>query len=380
MSFATEHEHFRQMVRRYVDEKINPHVDEWERAEMMPLHVIFRDMAKLGFLGLEYDTAYGGQAADHLFTLVLAEELGRVNHGSFPMALGVHVAMATPSLHAHGSPELKRAYLAPAMQGEMVAGVAVTEPNSGSDVAGIRTTARRDGDDWLISGSKMYITNALQADWLCMLVRTSGEGGHAGMSQIIVPAKARGIEIRKLDKLGMRASDTGVVMLDDVRVPVSNTIGTIGRGFQQQMSQFVMERMFGAYSIPATAKQALDRTKAYALQRPVFGKPLSANQYLAYQFAEFVARTDLLEVYNHQVAVAHMAGDKVTRRATIAKLTAGRLIREVADWCMQVHGGLGYMEENWTARFMRDQRLLGIGGGADEVMLRVLSQIEGFVG
>ena len=379
MTFSLEHEQFRASVRHYIDTHINPHIDAWERAEFMPLHEIIKDMAKLGFVGLEYDPEFNGQGVDHLFTLVLAEELGRVNHGSFPMAFGVHVAMATPSLNAHGSKELKANYLAPAMTGDMVAGVAVTEPDAGSDVSGLRTWARRDGDDWVISGSKMYITNSLQADWLCMLVRTSeSRSGYSGMSQIIVPTKSRGFEVRKLDKLGMRASDTGVITLDEVRVPLANTIGEAGRGFQQQMSQFVMERMFGSYNIPVAAKVALDRTKDYAHQRRVFGKPLADNQYLAYQFAELIAQTDLLTVYNHEVAVAHMAGENVTRRATIAKLTAGRLIRSVADWCMQVHGGMGYMEENWTARFYRDQRLLSIGGGADEVMLRVLSQIEGF--
>ena len=378
MKYSEDQEQFRQIVRRYVEERLNPHVEEWERAEMMPMHDIIKDMSKLGMVGLEYDVEFGGQGADHLYTLVLAEELGRVDNGSFPMAFGVHAAMATPSLHAHGSAELKSAYLAPALSGDMVAGVAITEPDAGSDVAGIKTYARRDGDDWVISGSKLYITNALQADWLCMLVRTSDEGGHRGMSQIIVPTNSPGFEARKLDKLGMRASDTGLITLDGVRVPVSNTIGDIGRGFQQQMSQFVVERMFGSYSVPATCQLALDRTKEYACERHAFGRPLAANQYLAYQYAEFTARVDQLAVYNHAIATAHTAGEDVVRRATISKLAAGRLNREVADWCLQVHGGIGYMEETWTARFFRDQRLLGIGGGADEVMLRVLSQIDGF--
>lgn len=378
MSFCTEHEQFRLQVRRYVEESINPQVEAWEQEGIIPLHRIISEMAELGMVGLEYDAAYGGQEVDHLFTLVLAEELGRVNHGSFPMAFGVHVAMATPSLHAHGSEELKQKYLAPALSGEMVTGVAVTEPDAGSDVAGLKTRARRDGDDWVISGSKLYITNSTQADWLCMLVRTSDEGGYRGMSQLIVPVDSPGLEVRKLDKLGMRASDTGLITLDNVRVPVSNTIGEIGRGFQQQMSQFVIERMWGVYSVPACCKLALDRTREYALERKIFGQPLAANQYLAYQFAQLVARVDLLSVYNHEIAVAHVAGEDVTRPATISKLTAGPLNRDVADWCLQVHGGMGYMEETWTARFLRDQRLLSIGGGADEVMLRVLSQLEGF--
>ncbi|WP_248489890.1 acyl-CoA dehydrogenase family protein [Tsukamurella sp. PLM1] len=379
MMFTGEHDQFRLSVRRFIDEKINPHVDEWERDKRMPLHEIIKDFAKLGAVGLEYEPEYNGQGADHLFTLVLAEELGRVDNGAFPMAFGVHVSMATPSLAAHGSDELKARYLAPAMAGDMVAGVAVTEPDTGSDVAGVKTSARRDGDDWIIDGAKMFITNALQADWLCMLVRTSDEGGYAGMSQIIVPTDTPGFTVRPLEKLGMHASDTGVITLEGVRVPVRNTIGETGRGFQQQMSQFVMERMFGSYNIPIAAQRALDRTRDYARGRRMFGHAQSANQYLAYRYAEYAAQTDMLKTYNRDVAARHVAGENVTRPATIAKLTAGRLIREVADWCLQVHGGMGYMEETWTSRFLRDQRLLSIGAGADEVMLRVLSQMDGFV-
>lgn len=381
MKFTAEHEAFRATVRRFVDERINPHADEWERDGMMPLHQIFKEMADLGMLGLEYDPAYGGQGADHSFSVVLSEELGRCSFGAFGMALGVQVAMATPSLHDHGSDELKAAYLAPAMRGEMVAAVAVTEPDAGSDVAGIRTNARRDGDDWVINGSKMYITNSLQADWICTLVRTSDEGGYRGMSQIIIPTDTPGFSVaKKLDKYGMRASDTGLLSFDDVRVPVSNTIGEIGRGFQQQMVQFVMERTFGLYGIPVACTEALNRTKDYARQRKAFGAPLAANQYLQYTYAELAAEVDLLRAYCYALADALIAGENTTRRATIAKLKAGRLVRQVGDWCMQVHGGIGYMEETWTARFVRDNRLLSIGGGADEVLMRVISTMDGFAG
>jgi citronellyl-CoA dehydrogenase len=380
MSFFTaEHEQFRASVRRFVDERINPYIDGWETAGMMPLHDLIKAMAELGFVGLEYDPEYGGQGADHMFTLVLAEEMGRVDNGSFPMAVGVHNAMATPSLHKYGSHELKQQFLAPAMCGDMIAAVAITEPDAGSDVAGLKTKARRDGDDWIINGAKIYITNALQADWLCVLVRTSDEGGYRGMSQIVVPTDTRGFSVaKKLDKLGMRASDTGLISFDDVRVPVSYTIGTIGRGFQQQMEQFVMERMWGCYSAPSAIDIALNRTKDYAKQRRVFGAPLAAQQYLSFGYAEFAAEVDMLRVYNHAIAQAYTDGENVTRMATIAKLKAGRLSRQVADWCLQVHGGVGYMEETWTARFFRDNRLFSIGGGADEVMLRVLSSMDGF--
>lgn len=378
---SDEHQQFREVVRRYVTERVNPHVDEWEEAGEMPLHDLFGDMADLGFLGLTYDPKWGGQGADHLFTLVLAEEFGRCDHGSLPMALGVQVDMATPSLHDYGSDELRETWLAPALRGEMVAAVAVTEPDAGSDVAGIRTRARRDGDHWVISGSKMYITNGLKADWLCLLARTSepsDAGGYTGMSQIVVPTDLEGFRVdRKLDKLGMRASDTGLLTFDEVRVPVGHTIGREGMGFQQQMGQFVIERMWAAYSTATACELAIERTITWVREREAFGKPLARHQYVAYRLAELAAEVDLLRSYNHQVAAAHTAGQDVVRQATIAKLKAGRLHREVADACLQFHGGIGYMEETWTSRFLRDGRLTSIGGGADEVMLRVLTMVDG---
>jgi citronellyl-CoA dehydrogenase len=379
MRETEEQQAFRTMVRDYVEREINPRIPEWEAAEMMPLHEVFADMAKLGMLGLEYEPAYGGQGADHMFTVILAEEFGRCDHGSLPMALGVQVDMATPSLARFGTHEQKERFLAPAMRGEMVASIAVSEPDHGSDVAGIRTRAVRDGDEWVINGSKMWITNSLQADWLCLLARTSDEGGYRGMSQIIVPTSSPGFSVsKKLDKLGMRASDTGLLSFDDCRVPVDHTIGVIGRGFQQQMAQFVVERMWGAYGVVGAAEVALERTAAYLRERNVFGEPLLAKQYIQFRLAELSAELDLLRTYNHVIAEAYDAGEDTTRQATIAKLKAGRLIREVADTCLQFHGGIGYVEENWTARFFRDNRLTSIGGGADEVMLQVLARLDNF--
>jgi citronellyl-CoA dehydrogenase len=380
MPFTEEHHHFRKVVREFVKQEINPHVDEWEASRMMPLHDIFGKMGTLGFLGVEYDPEYGGQGADHLFTVILAEEFGRANHGSIGMALGVQVDMATPSLHTYGTPELKEKYLVPALRGDMVAAVAVTEPDAGSDVSAIRTRAVRDGDEWVINGSKMYITNALQADWMCLLARTSDEGGYAGMSQIIVPTDTPGFEVsQKLEKLGMHASDTGLLSLTDVRVPVANTIGVEGMGFQQQMAQFVKERMWAVYSVPPALELALQRTADYLRQRIVFGKPLLKDHYISYKLAELAAETDLLKHYTYTTAEAYMRGEDTTRFATIAKLKAGRLQREVADWVLQFHGGIGYMDETWTTRFLRDGRLTAIGGGADETMLYVLTRLDGFV-
>lgn len=381
MPFTAEHDEFRRMVRSFVENEINPRVPGWEEAEWIPLHDVFAQMAELGMLGLEYDPAYGGQGADHLFTMILAEEFARADHGSIGMALGVVTDMATPSLHRFGTHEQKERFLTPVLRGEQVCSIAVTEPDAGSDVASIRTRAVRDGDDWVINGSKMYITNSLQADWMCVLARTSDEGGYGGMSQIIVPTDVGGFEVsRKLDKLGMRASDTGLLNFDDVRVPVGNTIGTEGMGFQQQMAQFVIERMWATYGTAASCRLALERTRDYLAQRVVFNKPLLKHQYVQFKLAELAAEVDMLAEYNLVIAERHNQGQDVTRMATIAKFKAGRVQREVADWVLQFHGGIGYMSETWTARFLRDGRLTSIGAGADEVMLQILARLDGFAG
>jgi citronellyl-CoA dehydrogenase len=381
MQWTAEHEMFRTTVREFVEKEIDPHADEWERAGEFPAHELFPKAAALGLLGLEYDPEFGGQGADHSYTAILGEELGRSASSGIAMAINVQTDMATPSLHRFGTTEQKQRYLAPALRGEMVASIAVTEPDAGSDVAGLRTRAERDGDEWVINGSKLYITNGCQADWLCLLARTSDEGGYRGMSQIIVPTDRPGFAVsRKLDKLGNRASDTAELSFTDVRVPVDHTIGEIGQGFRQQMQQFQNERMIAAYGAVGAAQHALERTIAYVNDREAFGKPLGANQYVQFRLAELLADVDVVRHYNYAAAEAAVRGEDITRFATIAKLKTGRLQREVADWCLQFHGGIGYMEETWTARYFRDSRLLSIGGGADEVMLRVLAQLEGIGG
>jgi citronellyl-CoA dehydrogenase len=381
MRWTPEHEMFRATVRDFVEKEINPHADEWERQGSFPAHELFPKAAARGLLGLEYDPADGGQGADHTYTAILGEELGRADVGGVPMALFVQTDMATPSLARFGTADQKQRWLAPSNRGELVASIAVTEPDAGSDVAGLRTRATRDGDEWVINGTKLYITSGCQSDWLCLLARTSDEGGFRGMSQIIVPTDTPGLSVsRKLDKLGQRSSDTAELSFVDVRVPVANTIGEIGAGFRQQMQQFQNERMIAAYGAVGGAALALERTIAYVNQRQAFGKPLGANQYIQFRLAELLAEVDVARQYNYAAAEAYVAGEDITRYATIAKLKTGRLQREVADWCLQFHGGIGYMEETWTARYFRDSRLLSIGGGADEVMLRVLAQIEGIGG
>jgi citronellyl-CoA dehydrogenase len=379
VQLTAEHDAFRKSVRSLVEREIEPYVDEWERAGGFPGHDLFPKLGRAGFLGLEYDAAYGGQGADHSFTVILGEELGRIGCGGIPMAIAVQTDMATPSLHQFGSEELKQRFLVPAIAGDVVVSIAVTEPDAGSDVAAIRTRAVADGDEWVIDGSKLYITNGVQADWLCLLARTSGDGGYSGMSQIIVPTATEGVEVsRKLDKLGNRSSDTAELSFSAVRVPITNTIGEVGQGFFQQMEQFQHERLIAAYLAVGGMTRALERTIAYLKHRQAFGAPLLDNQYVAYRLAELDAELDLLREYNYACAEKMMHDEDVTRQASIAKLVAGRLQRRVADLCVQFHGGVGYMEETWTARYFRDSRLLSIGGGADEVMLRILSRMGAF--
>lgn len=374
-----EHQIFRKTLRDLFEREIEPHVDAWEAARTFPAHELFPKLGAVGLLGLEYETAYGGMGADHSFTVVAGEEMGRISCGGVPMAVAVQMSMATPALARYGSDELKATYLAPSIRGDLVASIAVTEPDAGSDVAGIRTRAVRDGDEWVINGSKLYITTGTQADWLCLLARTSKETGYRGMSLIVVPTALDGVVVsRKLEKLGMWSSDTAELSFTDVRVPLANTIGEIGRGFQQQMVQFQAERLITMYKQVGAIEQALTRTRGYLLQRQAFGKPLMANQHLQFALAELSARHDMLKHYARAAADAVLRGEDATRFATIGKLMGSRLQREVADAAVQFHGGIGYMAEHWASRFYRDTRLDSIGAGADEVMLRILARMDGY--
>ena len=374
-----EHRLFRKTLRDLFEREIEPHVEEWEAARTFPAHELFPKLGAVGIFGLEYDEAYGGMGADHTFTLVAAEEMGRISCGGVPMAIAVQMSMSTPALARYGSADLKERYLAPAIRGEVVTSIAVTEPDAGSDVAGIRTRAVRDGDEWVINGSKLYITNGTQADWLCLLARTSDDPGARGMSLIVVPTDVDGVAVsRKLEKLGMWSSDTAELSFTDVRVPLSNTIGEIGRGFQQQMVQFQAERLTTFYKQVGSIELALERTKAYLRERRAFGAPLLANQYPQFVLAELGARHDVLKHYARTTAEAVVQGEDATRYATIGKLLGSRLQREVADWAVQFHGGMGYMDENWTSRYFRDTRLDSIGAGADEIMLRILARMDGY--
>jgi citronellyl-CoA dehydrogenase len=380
MRFTPEHEMVRQTVRRFVQEEINPHAEEWEEAGIFPAHALFKKAGDLGLLGLTYPEEYGGLGLDFWYTVVLCEELGKSNCSGAVMGITDHTDMCTPALAEHGSDELRREFLAPAIAGDTVGCIGVSEPDAGSDVASIRTTARADGDDWVINGRKLYITNGTQADWVCLLARTSEGTGYQGMSLIMVPTKTPGFSVsRKLRKLGNHASDTAELMLDDVRVPQANTIGPEGMGFILQMRQFQRERLVGAITSYAGMERTVRDAMEYTKQRSTFGKPLIANQVIQFRFGELLTEIAALRALCYQAVEQMVDGEDITLLASMAKLKAGRLGREVADSCLQYYGGMGYMEETPISRHFRDARLLSIGGGADEIMLGIISKLEGMV-
>ncbi len=371
----------RDALRRIIDEKINPHVDEWEEARQFPAHEVFKELGDAGFLGLNKPEEHGGLGLDYTYGVMMAEELGRIHCGAVPMAIGVQTDMCTPALARFGSTELCEEFLAPAIAGDMVGCIGVSEPEAGSDVAGIRTTARKDGDDYVINGGKMWITNGMQADWMCCLATTGGDNPHKNKSLIMVPLDSPGVErSRKLHKLGMWSSDTAQLFFDNVRVPQRNLIGEEGQGFVYQMQQFQEERLWAAAACLKAMDRVIDETIEYTRGREAFGKPLLDNQVIHFRLAELRTEVEALRALIYRTAELYVRGDEVTRLASMCKLKSGRLIREVADACLQYWGGQGYMWESTTARALRDARLWSIGGGADEVMLTIIAKLEGTLG
>lgn len=381
MEFSQEHQMFRKSLRQFIKTEINPYVEKWEEEEIFPAKELFKKMGEQGFLGMSYPEEYGGSGLDYSYHVVLAEELGRVcNCAGVPMAIAVQTDMATPALAAFGSEELKEKYLAPAIRGDMVAAIAVSEPNAGSDVASIQTRADADGDHYVINGSKLYITNGTQADWLCLLARTSPGTGFKGMSLIVVPTDTPGFKVsRKLKKLGNHSSDTAELFFEDMRVPKANLIGVEGMGFILQMQQFQKERLIGAVMATCGAERIVRMTIDYCRERSTFGLPLIDNQWIHFKLSELLTEIEILKQFNYHCAREMVKGEDVTKEVSMAKLKSGRLVREVADTCIQFHGGMGYMEEYPMARYFRDARLVSIGGGADEVMLGIIAKFEGIL-
>ena len=383
MQYTHEHLEIQKTLKRFIAAEINPHVDEWEAAEIFPAHEVFKKLGNLGLLGLTKPEEYGGAGLDYSYGVAMAEALGYIDCGGIPMAIGVQTDMCTPALARFGSEELKREFLAPAIAGDAVGCIGVSEPGAGSDVASIKSHARKDGDDYVITGQKMWITNSLQADWMCMLVNTGEGPQHKNKSLVMVPMRdhgklRKGIEVgKKIKKIGMNASDTGLIYFDEVRVPQRYRIGVEGSGFMYQMMQFQEERLWAAASCIQSLTNCIDWTVAWAHERKLFGATLADQQWVQFKLAEMKTEVESLRAMTYRACELYVQGQDVTELASMAKLKAGRLNRLVPDTCLQFWGGMGYTWENKVARMFRDGRLASIGGGADEVMMGIIAKFMG---
>jgi len=375
--FNEEHIQMRNSLYKIIQKDINPYVEEWEREKQFPAHKIFKKLGDAGLLGVTKPVEFGGLGLDYSYSVALAEELGNVTCGAIPMAIGVQTDMSTPALAKFGSDELRELFLAPSISGDYVGCVGVSEVEAGSDVAAIRTTAVKDGDDYIINGGKMWTTNGAQADWMCVLANTSEGHPHKNKSLIIVPTKSEGFIVeRKIDKLGMWSSDTVQSHFDNVRVPQKFRIGEEGFGFLYQMIQFQEERLFAAATCVLALERCIKETAKYCSQRKIFGKSVLDNQIVHYRLAELQTEVELLRSFLYRATGLYIQGKDVTQHATMLKLKAGRLSREIPDSCLQFWGGMGYSDIE-ISRMLRDFRLMSIGGGADEVMLSIICKFMG---
>jgi len=378
--YEEEQKSMQKTVRKIIDEDINPYVDEWEAAGSYPAHKVFKKLGDAGLLGVNKPEEYGGMGLNFKFNVALNEEIGTINCGGVPMSIAVQTDMATPALARFGSEKLKRDFLAPSIAGDMVACLGVSEPGGGSDVASATTSAIRRGDDLVINGQKMWITNAFQADWICLLANTSDGPAHINKSLICVPMDTPGIHLNKrIDKMGMRCSDTAVIFFDDVRVPAENIIGEPGQGFTYQMLQFQEERLACVALCTKRLDQAIYETAQYTAQRMAFGKPLLANQVIQHKLAELQTEVEMLRSTLYRATDLYCEGNDVTQLASMCKYKSGKLCRKIPDECLQYWGGMGFTNEVSISRMYRDLRLQSIGGGADEVMLGIIAKTMGVI-
>ncbi|MEH6503912.1 MAG: acyl-CoA dehydrogenase family protein [Cycloclasticus sp.] len=379
MLFTQEHEMLRDSVSKFVDREINPHVDEWEEAGIFPAHELFKKMGDAGFLGISKDEKWGGLGLDYSYALVFAEEVGRIKCSGISTAIGVQTDMCTPALANYGSDELKRNFLVPAITGDSVGCIGVSEEGAGSDVASIKTEARRVGDEYIINGSKMWITTSTQADWVCLLCNTGTENApHKNKSLIIVPLDAKGVTRgKRLKKLGAHSSDTAPIYFDNVHVPASHLIGEEGMGFIYQMKQFQEERFFAMSKYLSQIHDAIKVTIDYTKQRKAFGKPLIANQDVYFKLAEMETEIQATRALIYQACERYILGEDVDMLTSMAKFKVGALGQTIPSACLQYWGGQGFMWDNIISRIFRDTRLCSIGGGANEVMLEIISKRMG---
>ncbi len=374
-----EHKAIKRTALQIIEKDINPYIDEWEANAPFPAHQVFKKLGDAGLLGITKPVEFGGMGLDITYAMAFGEAVGHIECGGIPMAIGVQTDMATPALANFGSDELRRDFLAPAISGDYVACVGISEVHAGSDVAAIKTHARKDGDDYIINGSKMWITNSLQADFMVALVVTDPDGQrHSNKSLIVIPMDTPGIsKSARLDKLGMRCSDTAQIHLEDVRVPQRFLIGEENKGFTYQMIQFQDERLIVGPGAIASMERTIQETIDYASQREIFGQPLINKQVVQFRLAELKTEVEALRGLLVLCLDKYLASEDVTMLISMLKLKIGRLEREVADSCLQYFGGMGYMTETPVSRYYRDVRLHSIGGGADEVMLQIISKYMG---
>jgi acyl-CoA dehydrogenase len=372
--FTEEHEEFRRAVRRFVETELLPHAPEWEAAGWFP-NDVFRRLAELGYIGLKFPPEYGGDG-DPVADAVFAEELARCGSGGLAAGIGAHCGIALPPIWRFGSEEQKQRYLVPGIRGEKIAALAITEPDAGSDVASIRTRARKVDGGYLVNGSKTFITGGVRADVLVTAVKTTESGGHQGISFLIIE-RGPGVESRALQKLGWHASDTALISFDDVFVPSESLLGQENRGFYLIMANFQWERLLMALGAVGGMQAAFERTLSYARQRRTFGRPIGSHQVIRHKLAEIALAIEAGRDVTYSALRRYAAGEDATREVTIAKLATQRTAFEVMDSCLQIHGGNGYMAEYGIERAARDARLGPIGGGTDEIMKEILGRVIG---
>jgi len=393
--FTDEHQQLRESIHAFVTKELAPHAEEWEETTFPDS--VFRRMGELGFLGLSYPEEYGGQGGDYFCNLVLAEEMTHANSGGLAMGVAVHTDMATPPVHLFGTEEQKQEYLVPAIRGEKISCLGITEPDAGSDVSGIKTRAVRDEDGWVINGSKTYITNGHRADFIVLVTKTDPDAGyrtsraasdtarldaerspHDGFSLFLVDMHTPGvIREKRLEKLGMHSSDTALLAFQDVRVPEEALLGEEGKGFYHIMWELQGERLIGAAGCVAGAQKCFDRTLQYATERTAFGRPIGRFQAIRHKFADMATKIEAGRQMVYSTAWRFAGGEYPVREISMAKLYTARMACEVVDECLQIHGGAGYMKEYGIERAWRDMRLNRIGAGTDEVMLDVIGRSYG---
>ncbi|PIC85132.1 acyl-CoA dehydrogenase [Sporosarcina sp. P20a] len=375
--FTEEHEQLRKVIRNFVEKEVKPFVEEWEEAGEFPIEIIKR-MGDLGFLGLRYPKELGGQGGDYFTSIVFAEELAKCGCGGFPMAVAVQTDMAIPPIAEFGNDDQKKRFFIPAVKGDKLAAIGISEPNHGSDVASIETRGRKQGNEWIINGTKMYITNGSRADFVTLVTRTSDEPGYKGLSLILVDLDSPGVSISKrLDKVGMRSSDTAEIIFDNVSVPEANLLGEEGKGFSYIMWELQGERLISAAASIGLAESAYDLAYEYAKTRKQFNHPIANFQVISHLLAEMKTEIEVCKELTYATAYRFSNGEVPSKEISMTKLAAAQMAHWVADRALQIFGGNGYMADYPIERIWRDSRLNRIGAGADEVMKEIISKQMG---